>query len=843
MGKTRPYANSLKLSWILGRNKAWKSDIIDLANPACRNFIFEKAIRPLHRLGYKNFFLDTLDSYQLVLKDPKRKKAYEDGIVSMIQKIKKRYPNANIILNRGFEIIDRVHTQIKAVLFESLYSGYNPTTGGTRSISESDRKWLLKKVDHIKRYGLDVIALDYLPSVNDPRWKEIVELIRQHGVIPYVATGALDTIGHSTKNALRRRILVLQNDPVDDMFSIGHIFVSLPLEYMGYIPILWNIRKNGTPPAINDRYAAAIVWMIGGSVKNRKLQRWLVKQAQSGTKILFLSNFAFENDSYLLKSLHIKTSPNHALVHKPPKVIIKDKKIIGFESQPKRGFQPLLYHPKKAEKILYATQNSLGEQSVLAAIMPWGGYAVGPLPVTEFQNDFYWSCNPFNLFKAGLHLPAIPIPDPTTENGRRISFTHIDGDAIMNRAEWNTSLLAGDVIYKEILRRYKIPHSVSIVEAEIAPYGLHPKLSPRLMQLARSIYALKNVEAATHTFSHPFVWEEAKDGMPERYRLPVKNYHFTIDREIRGSLEFINKKLLPKGKSPARTIFWSGDCKPGYKVLKYTYAHNFLNMNGGDTIITNNYPWLSAVAPYGIRRGPYYQIYTGAQNENVYTDDWHENFWAFKKVIQTFKLTDYPRRFKPIDIYYHFYSGEKEASLRALKSVFEWVLSQKTLPLYTTEYIPKAMEYYDLSIAHEGEHWRIDGSDTLRTLRLPKELGDPLMKSSVAGFTNVPQGRYVSLMPNPDHSAFITLSSSRSTNPTSAPFLIESNARIQKMVRTPKRLSIDFLGHVPIESTFQVPKGCRISTTPGIFKKITRSRRSTIQFKRNGSVHVSIQCR
>jgi len=44
-----------------------------------------------------------------------------------------------------------------------------------------------------------------------------------------------------------------------------------------------------------------------------------------------------------------------------------------------------------------------------------------------------------------------------------------------------------------------------------------------------------------------------------------------------------------------------------------------------------------------------------------------DRFTVFERVIETFKLTDEPIRFKPVDIYYHFYAGTKPASIVALQ--------------------------------------------------------------------------------------------------------------------------------------------------------------------------------
>ncbi|MFY0104199.1 hypothetical protein ABTP95_20415, partial [Acinetobacter baumannii] len=65
-----------------------------------------------------------------------------------------------------------------------------------------------------------------------------------------------------------------------------------------------------------------------------------------------------------------------------------------------------------------------------AAIMPWGGFALAPFATTTLQvmDPPRWVLQPMLFLKRALRLPAIPVPDVTTEGGRRIQTSHLDGD-------------------------------------------------------------------------------------------------------------------------------------------------------------------------------------------------------------------------------------------------------------------------------------------------------------------------------------------------------------------------------------------------------------------------------
>ena len=60
-----------------------------------------------------------------------------------------------------------------------------------------------------------------------------------------------------------------------------------------------------------------------------------------------------------------------------------------------------------------------------AAIMPWGGYVLQPFGVFRMPDvdQARWVIQPLDFLRRALQLPAMPVPDTTTENG--LSLIHI----------------------------------------------------------------------------------------------------------------------------------------------------------------------------------------------------------------------------------------------------------------------------------------------------------------------------------------------------------------------------------------------------------------------------------
>lgn len=822
----RGYFKDLKEEWKISENKSWDSIVMDISNDEYHAFMYEKVIDPLIDKGYENFFFDTLDSYQLAVKNDNDKKEYELGLIRFIKKFKLRYPKSKLIVNRGFEVMDEIHESLEAVLFESLFYGLSAKGLNYAQVNEEDRNWLLSQVEKIKAYGLDVISVDYMDIRDEAKIKKTIKQIESLGIIPYISNKELTRYGVSSKNALKREVLIMYNIEDDPYYSYAHQLASLPLEYMGYSPILKDINKDLPTLEEMSRFKAVIIWIHSEIKDKTAYERWVESLVLSGHKILFMDGFGLGEDTKLCKILGIKKNINKAGTVTDQRVAYKDQ-ILEYETSLQLAYHDSFYQPKKSKNYL-VVENSFSQKNVTMAKTEWGGYALAQTHISKFGEDLLWVVNPFEFFRQTLELENIPVPDTTTQNGRRLLFVHVDGDGSMNKVEWNPKKYSIEVMYQKILKKYPIPQSISIIEAELSSKGLYPKDAEQLEDIARNIYNLPYVEAATHTYTHPFDWEKINnDDLDDRYRLKVENYNFSIDREIKGSLNYINETLLKKTKSKANTVYWTGNCLPQKEVLLYTYKNNILNINGGYTTITNDKPWLSLVTPLGFKRDEYYQVYTGAQNENVYTNDWHGPFWGYKKVIQTFELTDKPRRLKPIDIYYHTYAASKIASLNALDNVYKWALSQENMPIFTSEYIPKVLEFYDLSMSKTDKGWHFEGMKELKTVRLNTSDAKIDYKNSqaVIGHKRDNDQTYVHLN---TQAASLDLDLGKTADEN---YLIDTNAEVLSYQRSMKEISFKLKGHVNLILNYHLKDGCKLEVNTKPFSKKKNGSKISMIFK------------
>lgn len=192
----RPYYAAMPKEWLVGHNAAWESKVVDQDAPGWPAFYVKQVIAPLWRKGYRGFFLDTLDSYQLIAKTDADRQRQQAGLVAVIRAIKARYPRAMLMFNRGFEILPQVHELVYAVAFESLYSGWDQAKQSYTQVPLADRDWLLGQARIIReQYRLPVISIDYCAPGDEQCARDTVQKICKDGLVPYVTDGALQTVG------------------------------------------------------------------------------------------------------------------------------------------------------------------------------------------------------------------------------------------------------------------------------------------------------------------------------------------------------------------------------------------------------------------------------------------------------------------------------------------------------------------------------------------------------------------------------------------------------------------------------------------------------------------------
>jgi hypothetical protein len=401
-------------------------------------------------------------------------------------------------------------------------------------------------------------------------------------------------------------------------------------------------------------------------------------------------------------------------------------------------------------------------------------------------------------------------------------------------------------VLDELLRKYPLPHTVSVIEGEVGSAGMFPQDSPKLEAIAREIFALPNVEIASHTFSHPFEWADAEAGKrgPPPPFLDIPGYKFDLTREIQGSVAYIDRRLAPPGKR-VQVLLWSGDCEPSAEAVALTQRLGLWNVNGGGSTRTYARPSITHGTALGIpREGGAYQVFAPIENENVYTNEWLGPFYGYSRAIDTFELNDRPRRLSTISIYYHFYSGAKTASMTALQRVYDWAMRQETTPLYLSEYAAKVTAFQRMSIARRIDDggWEVADAGELQTLRVDADWGWPDLARSigVAGVRDLPQGRYVSLAPQEGRALLYA------TEDAPAQVHLESaNGRVSRWERRGQDIQLRVRGHMPLAIAIAGTNGgaCTLRTAQGITAGVRHGETTRFTLAQADTGEATLACR
>jgi hypothetical protein len=795
------------------RNQAWNSQVMRLTSPVWRKHLLRRAAE-LREQGYSGLFLDTLDSFQL-LPEPEQT-AERAALRDFLAELKRKEPGLQLFFNRGFEVLPELPGVAAAVAVESIHAGWDAANRTYRTVSQDDRNWLEGHLAPLRAQGVPLVAIDYLPPERRADARKLAKRLREEGFVPFVTVPELDYLGISSIEVQPRRIALIF-DPREGPFNegAGHRYLGGLLEYLGFRVDYLPADQLPARPA-SGLYAGAVLWMTSGPPANSTVfNQWLTARLDEQVPLAIFGGMPIDNDS-LLKRMGLRR------VAKP---LQGKASLVGYDAEYLGHFEaPLRLRTRELPALTVLEQGADAlltladsEQRKYAPVVvgSWGGMALSPYLLEEgADSDFQrWIIDPFAFLQRALHLPIFPRPDATTENGRRIATVHIDGDGFVSRAEVVGTPYAGKQVLNDFIKPYPFLTSVSVIEGEVGPRGMYPHLARELEPIAREIFADPKVEVATHTYSHPFFWQperaKQREGFSAEYgyKMAIPGYDkIDFTREVVGSAAYINERLTTPDK-PVKMIFWSGGAMPDDATIKLAYDSGLANVNGGNTILTKAYPSVSGLYPLLRPTSGGLHYYAPVINENLYTNLWKGPYYGFRDVIDTFELTDAPRRLRGLHLYYHFYSGTKQSSIRAMHQIYRFLDQQQPLSLWMSDYITRLHGLYQTSLARDSDgSWQVRGLDGLRTLRLDPAQGWPdlLRSSGVAGVRDLPQGRYVHLS---DERVRLVLRDSRDPRPA----LEEANTPLTAWhYVSDGQVRFSFEGQIPLDFIVRATGSCRV---------------------------------
>jgi hypothetical protein len=178
------------------------------------------------------------------------------------------------------------------------------------------------------------------------------------------------------------------------------------------------------------------------------------------------------------------------------------------------------------------------------------------------------------------------------------------------------------------------------------------------------------------------------------------------------------------------------------------------------------------------------QIYASNSNENTYTDLWTKHFYGFRFLVDTVRNTERPRRVKPFNVYYHMYSGEKLASLNAVRANLLAARRDRVVPITTSRYAAIAEGFHAARFQREAPAaWRVEDRGALQTVRFDRAATravDFSRSEGVLGQRHFQGSLYVALDPGADRPRIALRNTETLGHPPAAdrPYVVQSRWRV-----------------------------------------------------------------
>lgn len=619
-----------------------------------------------------------------------------------------------------------------------------------------------------------------------------------------------------------RRVLVLYDGSAgagpDD--NIVHQGFQMVFDYYGLVPYFQDINSQALPDDAAMSDTLGVVTTLGQNAvrKPRPYLPWLLRQLKAGKRVMILGHLGvslaqgadFADVDQLSRAVfaQLGVAPSSLLgldqrafryAHKAPGLMDFERRL------PPQPVVTSFFEQKSPDLKVYASLKHParpGKEYPAVFVGASGGFAAEHHIYWEEStgdNRRKWYLDPFAFVadSFGLKGRNIPVPDVTTLNGLRMAFSHVDADGFAGYSQVGSKQMCAEVLRDRIYKRFNFPVTLSLIVADVDPkIATDSKRARQAQEVARELFRMPNVEPGSHTYSHPFYWNEkgkTKTRYENRFPYKIPGYTFNLAQEIDGSMRFVSS-LSPPDK-PCRLLQWSGDCLPTAQQIARVDDQGLFNINGGDTMLDQRSNSLSSVSPMFRVVGNRVQMFTAMANENVMTNLWTGPFYGYRAVIETIKRTGSPRRLKPIDIYYHFFSGEHEASVRALEDVYGFVMTLPLAPVFTTQYLEAARDYIKVRVLRAGPGvYHIENYGKSLTLRLDADAPAPNLERSqnVLGYSRQKEGLYVSLAPGADRA--VLSFEPRTGKPEPLPYLAEATGHVSDFRPGKGRVSLGYNG-------------------------------------------------
>ena len=578
-----------------------------------------------------------------------------------------------------------------------------------------------------------------------------------------------------------------------------HRYAEVVLNYLGYAVTYRNIRGRLPPPSEIQGYAALLTWFAAPLEDNGSYLSWAKVAAPMARRLIVLGSVGgafWTNDAGAMNAILgvIGLEHERRIVELTlgTEVSETSPRLTQFEREQDPIIPP--YEVVRAVRAdveawlrLTLPVHERAGTSVAVGVSPRGGYAAMGFEIVEDlgHGRVRWLIDPFTFFGRILSPEPWPVPDVTTVSGRRLAFSHVEGDGLNDVVEIDGSkvLLAARFL-SEIVEAYPdVPVTFALTPGDLDP-DLGGNATPR--DLVKRIWGAPQVEASVASYTRPYRWsffetysrdrelaaaakahptafsnaqalarpaptEEPRAWSVGRAGDYPRNYiarPFSLREEIDAAAAAA-RALLPEGKS-LRLFQWTGDASPYEEAIAATRHADLLNINGGESRFDQDYPSVGHLPPLARPVGVERQIYAVGADEYPLRKAWRPVTAALRGLGDTLARTEWPRRLKPLDLHYHLASLSIPEALTLIRRHVAALREATLAPVSASLYAAMVEGFFSTTVTpRAGGGWRIADRGAIETVRLdaPSRRVDLSRSRGVLGQTRHGGVIYVALDP------------------------------------------------------------------------------------------------
>jgi hypothetical protein len=376
------------------------------------------------------------------------------------------------------------------------------------------------------------------------------------------------------------------------------------LEHLGYLPEYQSPADPLPDFDLLGRYQGII--SVLSSNARPAYATWLLKQIRSGMRVAMFGQAGFAIDTPIARELGMAQAPPTIQPAQQPiaapgdraRVVARDE-LVGFEAEPPahdvEGLPLRLEGAHVLEHLRIRTDD--GRVACAIASTAWGGVAFSHVfAMRGLHGEFAWVLDPFAFLSRALALPERPVPDISTESGRRVALFVIDADGLGQRARLRGRPRVWSVLENQILDRSQWLHAIDLESVAREPIAsdraaaLNLLDSPLAYRRASGVPTLDLLDEAESLTNLPPLFDEGHAG---ELLVPIAQATNLGD----AWSSYLDRRLIE--------AFAAGDSPRRLRPIVLHYTGSLASSPGGVAALHHVYAWLSEQGVFPIRLDDY----------------------------------------------------------------------------------------------------------------------------------------------------------------------------------------------------------------------------------------------